>query len=245
MVNFYGCSFVEGGGMDNIIFYNFHNKNKKLKDDLNLYNENENILKKFRNENRFSYIFEKMSNIKTENHALSQSSNEYIFEKLYNHLKVKNNEKFIVCLTLLHRRYWYYEYTNKKYNLNGVDIHNTPYLNNENMIPLSKTFEMYCENIFNAKDEKSKLLMQIDLLNEFSKKNNNKIYWISWSEFDELKNTNKNYIKFENLDMNEFVIKNKLQITDETNGEFNDPHISLHGNKIIGKMIYEYIKIDR
>ncbi len=247
MIKFFGCSFTEGGGLNNVDYYNWlHNTDFKI-DKNKSGDENDVIYKQlaeFRNQNRFSKIVSNKLNLDSENYSLSGGSNDYILKTLFNHMETNNNEIYVVVFSLFSRVRWYYEKTKKIYNLNSYDFSWFPYSNEPIMKSLSETYEMYLSYIYNLSIEKEKLKAQVKLMDCYAKSKNSKIYWASWEDFPELNDIASNYISFDNLDMFRFVLNNKLQIFHHTNDVCNDNHISLPGNEIIGNMIYDFIKKD-
>ena len=234
-IKFFGCSFVQGGGLDNATYYNFVT-NKKFSD----YTEREN----FRNKNRFSNIVANKLQIECENFAVSQNSNENILKQLFSEINKNVNEIYFVVLSLFSRVNWYYEKTRKEYNLNSFDNFSwNPYNNDEIMRDLFDTYKMYMSNVFNLEIQKEKIITQIKLLDLFVKTKNSKIYWTSWENlFSENKNITDNYILFDGLDLKEYVIENKYQIFNHSNNICNDNHICVPGNKKVADIIYEKLK---
>jgi hypothetical protein len=247
MIKFFGCSFTEGGGLDNIDYYNWiHSTQLKYpRNSRNINDPNHYVYDKltlFRNENRFSKIVSDKLGIASENFAVSRGSNDYSFEKLFN--EIENNEKeiYVFVLTLISRVHWYYEPTNTRYNINSFDENLSPYYNQPIMKNLSKTYKMYLENIFNEKYEFERLETQIKLFDSYAKIKKSKIYWIEWDNLPRLKDITPNYISFNGKTMFEFVRDNELQIFHHTNNKNTDNHISLPGNKIIADIIYDALK---
>jgi len=247
MIKFFGCSFTEGGGLDNIDYYNWiHGTNLKYPidphdiNDPNFYVHNK--LKLFRDENRFSKIVSDKLGIASENFAVSRGSNDYSFEKLFN--EIENNEKeiYVFVLTLIPRVHWYYEPTDTRYNINSFDENLSPYYNRVIMKNLAKTYKMYLENVFNRNYEIERLETQIKLFDSYAKIKKSKIYWIEWDNLPRLKDITPNYISFNGQTMFEFVRDNELQIFHHTNNKNTDNHISLPGNRIIADIIYNTLK---
>lgn len=245
MIKFFGCSFTEGGGLDNIEYYNFLNNTNLVIDPNKTGDENDIVYKKleaFRDEHKFSKIISNNLNTETKNLAISRGSNGYIFETLFNEIENNKNEIYVVVLTVLPRVYWYYEPTNEKYNLNSFEFNLHPYRSQPIMKNLADMYENYLKYVFNTKVEKQKIQKQIKLFDLYSKQKQSKIYWVSWEEFKELNTTTDNYITFDKMDLSQFVDKNKLQIFHHTNGVCTDNHISIYGNKIIADIIGNVIK---
>jgi len=255
-LKFFGCSFTEGGGLDNIDYYNFLNENKLeyLPDKFETtyqWQHRDTIvdkLEQYKVENRFSTILEKkLNNARIINLAVSQASNDYIFDKLYDVIDKNSNEIYIVFLTMITRRYWYYDLNGKKYNLNRTEFDASPFNNEEELLPLNEHYKKYLEIIFKQEDEMQRVFKQIKLLDIFAKSKNSKIIWSSWEmgdemELDVVEKYAENVLKFEGKTLKQFCIKHKLQIHDDTNELVQDNHISLKGNEIIAEKIYEHLQ---
>lgn len=254
MIKFFGCSYTEGGGLDNINYYNFlKNENLEyypsyIKTDKFIHRDNIVAkLEKFKFDNRFTEIINKELNGIVLNLAVSQSSNDFIFEKLFKEIENNKNEVYFVILSIFHRRYWFYDYDKKKYNLNMPNMNGEPFNNDENYIPFHNHYLEYLKIIFNLYDELETIFRNIKLFNSFAKEKNSKIIWSVW-ELDNLKLEKKleslaeNTIKFDGLYLKNYCVKNQYQIHYETNGLVDDNHITLKGNQEIAKIFINYIK---
>lgn len=256
MIKFFGCSYTEGGGLDNIDYYNFlHKENleyypKHLTDRDEIWQYRGSIqqkLEKFKLDNRFTELVNKEVNC-VLNLAVSQSSNACIFEKLFTEIENNNNEMYFVILSLMHRRYWYYDYDGKKYNLNMADMNGDPFNNDEKYRPLHNHYLDYLKIVFNDEEETQNVLRNVKLFDAFAKVKGSKIIWSSWemgdyqTGLDKLEKAAERIIKFDGLSMKHYCIKNGYQIHTETNNEVNDNHISLKGNQEIAKIFTNYIK---
>ncbi|MEY4332314.1 MAG: hypothetical protein RLZZ196_1052 [Bacteroidota bacterium] len=243
MVKFFGCSFTQGGGLDNIAYYNYVNKNTDLYE-----LQHEWILDEFRIKNRFTTHITEKYNIPTENLAKSQSSNDYIFDKLFDEIDTNENEIYFVQLSILSRRYWYYDYPKKEVNLNSYDFSAIPFGGEEEYKKLHQHFLDYNEFIFNEGVELKNILKRIKGLDCFAREKNSKIIWTAFDlgdnhkDLSDLEKYVKYVMKFEGTDMKHFCIKHKLQIFDDTNFLVNDNHLSIKGNQMVGDKIYEYLK---
>lgn len=253
MIKFFGCSFTEGGGLDNIDYYNYI-ENPKQK--LTYWPENSthqtrkdivDFLENYKIQNRFTTILEKNINHSIKNYAKSQSSNDCILETLFKEIDENSNEIYFVILSLPQRRYWYYEIDNKKHNLNMLDFASNPFDNNEEYKGLYEHYKTYLQYIFNENIEIENICRNIKLFDSFAEFKNSKIIWSAWemgdyqTKLENLTSIAKNSLLFDGLSLKHFCIKEKLQIHTETNGIVNDNHISKYGNKIIAQKIEEYI----
>ncbi len=245
MIKFIGCSFTEGGGLDNIDYYNFitnanlyHNDNKHYTYNVFI----KKALERFKVKNRFSTIVANKLKTDVKNLSVSRGSNSFILETLFNEINSNKNEIYVVIFSMFSRVYWNYNIDKKKYNLNSFDTNWPPYINNSEMQNLADTYKNYSEFIYNENIEKENIINQVKLLDSFSKSKNSKIYWSSWDDFDELKMATDNCITFDNSFLYKFVDKNELQIHHHTNYKVNDNHFSTIGNEVIADIIYNTIK---
>lgn len=255
MIKFFGCSFTEGGGLDNIDYYNFLYKEnleyypKHLTDKNEIWQYRESIqqkLEKFKFDNRFTELVNKEVNC-VLNLAKSQASNGYIFENLFKEIDENYNEIYFVILSLHHRRYWYYDVDNKKHNLNMLDFSANPFDSREDYRPLYNHFKNYLEYIFDFNIETQSLIRNIKLFDTFAKSKSSKIIWSAWDfgdneiHLETINSVAENCLLFDGLALKYFCIKEKLQIEAETNGLVPDNHISKYGNNVVAKKIEEYI----
>jgi len=253
MIKFFGCSFTEGGGLNNIDYYNFiespqplltywpkdstAEERVKIIDFLDLYKQN----------NRFTSILAKSLNTDVVNLAKSQASNDYILENLFKEIDENNNDVYFIILSLPHRRYWYYEIDKEKHNLNMLEFSGNPFDNRESHKPLHQQFMGYLEYIFDLKTEINYLNRNIKLFDTFAKSKGSKIVWSGWDFGDDdihleaLSKSAENLLLFDGLSLKHFCIKEGLQIEAETNGLVPDNHISKFGNVIVANKIKEYI----
>jgi hypothetical protein len=250
-INFFGCSFTEGGGLDNLEYYNIKT-NSKLKG----YNQpNSKILCEFKEKHRYSTIVGELLKCEVLNHALGCNSNENIINKLYEVASSENVNKddiFIAQTSIFSRKHYWYEPTNKFYSVNTLEFTAWPYNGEEEMRPLNELYNLYYQYSHNEEYEIKKLLMKIEFINAWFEKNKIKIFWIPWAEmcmsgdFGIIKNKNKklkkeNFIFFDELAMGTFSGANKLRICDEFKS-ITDMHKSVKGHQIIAEMIVEFLK---
>jgi hypothetical protein len=224
-INFFGCSFTEGGGLDNLEYYNIKT-NSKLKD----YSApNSNILCEYKEANRYSKIVGNLLNCESNNYAFGCNSNENIINKLYEVIKFNKVEKddvFVVQTTIFSRKHFWYEPTNEFYSVNTIDFTGWPYQEKEIMKPLN--------------------------INAWFREMGLKIFWIPWADlnmngdWDILKEKNKelkkqNFIFFDDLAMGTYIDGNKYRICDEFES-LTDRHKSTKGHKFVAEKIVEFLK---
>lgn len=253
MMKFFGCSFTEGGGLNNIDYYNFI---ESPKSPLVYWPENStpeerveilNFLNSYKESNRFTSILRNSLNIPIINFAKSQASNEYILENLYKEIDENTHDTYFVILSLPHRRYWYYEVDKQKHNLNMSEFSGTPFDNREEYRPLYNHFKSYLEYIFDIQTELNSLVRNIKLLDLFAKSKKSKIVWSGWDFGDDemhletISSAAENCLLFDGLSLKHFCINEGLQIEAETNGLVPDNHISKYGNIVVAERIKDYI----
>jgi len=247
MIKFIGCSFTEGGGLDNIDYYNFITNANFSYNDKRHYSYRlfiKKSLQRFRDKHRFSNIVGNKLNLESINLAISRGSNDYILKILFDEIDNNSNEIYVAIFSMFPRVRWYYEKTRKIYNLNSFDFNWPPYDKEPIMKSLSETYEMYLTNIYNLDVEKEKIKTQVKLLDNYAKSKNSKIYWSSWDDFYELEKITNNCITFDNKFLYKYVDSEKLQIHHHTDYKVNDNHLSVIGNEIIADKIYTVIKKD-
>ncbi len=253
MIKFFGCSFTEGGGLNNIDYYNYIESPTPL---LTYWPEGSTpeerveiikFLDSYKENNRFTSILSNSLNVDIINLAKSQASNDYIFENLFNEITSNKNDVYFVILSLIHRRYWYYEVDKERHNLNMIDFNGTPFDNRESHRTLYNHFKNYLEYIFDLQTEMNSMSRYIQLFDSFAKSKGSKIIWSGWDFGDDethletISKSAENTLLFDGLSLKHFCIKEGLQIEAETNGSVPDNHISKHGNIIVAKKIEEYI----
>ena len=208
-IGFFGCSFTEGGGLNSPVFNEYAIKNNLIP------NEYEGEYKKTRKDFRYSTLIGKDLNCEVENFGKGRSSNEYIFNQLYEHHK-----KFDICvvqLTIYSRRYQWDEHKEKFEHINDIDN--------------------FTLNRFNREYARDQVSMMINLFDSLDKK----IYWIFHEDIPKNLKSN-NLIYFEPKGhLHDFVMKNKLTFKHETNGYYDDLHYSIEGNRIIADKVLEKI----
>ena len=251
-IGFFGCSFTEGGGLDSLEWNDYALKNNLISDDWDIkksisdYHRGHHIedrydlVTQYRDKHRFSNLVGEKLDCKTKNHSESCNSNEHILNELHNNLE--NYDIFVVQLTLLNRVHWYYEPTQKFYNLNNFDVSNHPYNNNPKLKKLAKHYEDWCTYIYNVEQVREQIHRQVQYFNSLGKK----IYWITWDDFDNIKEE-KNLIKFKSklndICLSKYSYENGTYFTELTNGVYHDSHLSPEGHKIVADKIIRSINV--
>jgi hypothetical protein len=241
MINFFGCSFTEGGGLDDAKYYNFKNNTNLQQSGKDL-----DIIRNWRDEHRYSNLISKKLDTPIKNYAEGANSNENIFNKLFEIINLESTEKndiFIVQLTIPMRRYYWYEPENRFFNINAIHEFEWPYRNENKMMALNVMYKMYLEYSYNEKYENQKILNNIDLFNEYSKNKGIKIFWTPWTNLGNYQSIkNKNIIFFDEDSMGTYIDKNNLTIKNDNNVGLMDMHKSIYGHEVVANKIVEYLK---
>jgi hypothetical protein len=254
-IHFFGCSFTEGGGLDDFDYYNYNNATN--------YNPNDNIrdqfeeIAEYKRNNRYSNIVGNLLNIETENHAFGCNSNEAILKKVFEVVNDSNTSKddiFFVQTTFYSRKFYWYEPTKEFLSVNAAESSAWPFRNMEIMMPLHELHNLNLQYTHNEQYELDKLLINIELYNAYFKEKGIKIFWTPWNDLtlepwtEVIFEINKKLIKkypnmmmYDGGCMGRYVVDNKLQIRDDYK-ESNDQHKSLKGHKMVGTKIAKFLK---
>ena len=233
---FNGCSFTEGGGLENIDIlnqYGYQVSKKKMQ-----YFE-------IRNELRFSNILSKKLNCDHINLSESCNSNENIFQTTFDYihetdLSEYKNKIAIIQLTIPQRKT--IRWNGVKYNLNSVLYSDYPYNNNEKFKPLFDYYSNFVLNIFNEEYQSKIDKKEIYLLNFYLISKGFTPYFILYDYFL-LKNEEVNIINFEGeKTLKNHIENNKLRICDDIDS--NNTHFSINGHKNIAELLYKNITND-
>ena len=252
-IHFFGCSFTEGGGLDNFDYFNLkQNKNYIIND--NIRDQFEEV-RLFKEANRYSKIVEGLMNVETKNYAEGCNSNENILNKVFeivNKDTTTHEDVFIIQTSIYSRKHFWYEPTNEFYSINALGKSDWPYQNKEEYMPLHQLYNLHSMYSHNEEYEMKKLLNQIDLFNSYFKEKNIKLFWAPWPELtssiinEEILKFNKsiedkNIILFDGFSMGTYSSNKKLLMCDEFES-ITDRHKSITGHKTIANKIVEFLK---
>lgn len=254
-INFFGCSFTEGGGLNNFEYYNFLNNTN--------YNINDNIKEQyeeitlFKEENRYSNIVGKILEVETKNYAEGCNSNEGILKKL---IEISDSETtnvgdvFVVQTSFFSRKFYWYEPFNDFISVNALSPEDWPFRNKEEWMPLHQLHNLNVTYCHNEEYEIQKLLKNMEIYNSYFKEKKLKLFWIPWNDMtteqktEELNEYNRktlekipNIIYFDDMSMGRYCNKNALLLKHHFK-KSNDSHKSVIGHKIIAEKISEYLK---
>lgn len=237
----FGCSFTEGGGLDNPNVYKFINN---IEDDSIGFLHPDTI--EFKHKNNFIVYLSQLLKCDYINFGESMSSNDLIFQKIYDYFKttkiVDKKILFIGQLTMFTRQHVYYDYAKKFIKLNRTEFSEPPFYGSPEFKPLHDYYTNYLSFIYNEDNVVENLKKNIELYDNWLNKKNIDTLWLSYDgnpkQFDE---SNK-LIKFDGDNLGAWAEKNQMRIMDIPNCPVPDPHLNLDGHMEVANKIYDKIQ---
>tara|TARA_B100000424_G_scaffold218329_1_gene176639 strand:- start:205 stop:984 length:780 start_codon:yes stop_codon:yes gene_type:complete len=250
MINFYGCSFSDGGGLDRWDYFESVKdkkwvdkswRNKIIKEG-NINNGYNNVLYKWKDTIKFPTIVAKSLGKSLGDYAYVANNNQNIRDTLYDNIVNGHGKIHVVQWTIFQRRKVWFEDTQVFHRLQSYNNHFTFIEDTENIHESKKLAKLKNEWLtfhYNEDYEREKVFMYSKLLSSFAKEKNHLVYFMFYdSTYDSIPDDIPNVIRFgDEHTLNEFTNKNNLLITDETDGEVKDLHFSKKGNEIIADII--------
>ena len=241
-----GCSFSEGGGLNNPEIFEFLN-NKKF--------ENGNELDEFMYNNNYAKFLSDKLNIPFVNISKSCSSNDYIFHRSYKLLNslLEQGKKILIINQLsiftrlsfrLDNCYYSYNFGGRLSEVLDDDFEKKEW-NYKNFEEESKDvydtfYEIYATHIYDEKYYIENLKMQIDLFNKWCEAKNITNHWLSYEVNDVFYDIDR-YIDCDGDSISEWAIKNKLLLSHIENIPVKDEHLSIEGHKKLTEIIHKKI----
>ena len=238
----FGCSFTEGGGLDNPNVYKFINN---INDDSVGFLHPDTI--QFKNDNNFIVYLAELFKCEYLNFGESMASNDLIFQKIYDYFRfIKNVEDkkilFIGQMTMFTRQHVYYDYAKKFIKLNRTEFSEPPFYGSPEFKPLHDYYTNYLSFIYNEDLLISNLERNVELYDNWIKQKNIDTLWCSYDGKPTQFVESDNFIKFDGDNMGAWAEKNKLRIMDIPNCPVPDPHLNLDGHMGVAKLIYNKIQ---
>lgn len=254
-IHFFGCSFTEGGGLDNFDYYNY-NTGKNYDISNNIREENEEV-RLFKEANRYSTLVGNILGLETTNYAIGCNSNEGILKSIFEASNDSNTTKddiFVIQTSFYSRKFYWYEPFEEFLSVNALEKTDWPYRNKEEWMPLHQLHNLNVKYAHNEQYEIDKLISNMQIYNSYFKEKGIKVFWTPWpdltlepfpTEIDkfnsDLLKTIPNIIFYDGKSMGRYISDNKLQIRDDLK-KSNDSHKSLKGHEIIANLISQYLK---
>jgi hypothetical protein len=254
-IHFFGCSFTEGGGLDNFDYYNY-NTGLNYNIDNNIREEYEEV-RLFKEDKRYSSIVGKLMGVKINNYAIGCNSNEGILKKVFevlNDSDTTENDIFIVQTSFYSRKFYWYEPTEEFLSVNALEKEDWPYRNMEIWMPLHQLHNLNVKCAHNEQYEIDKLITNMQIYNSYFKEKGIKLFWTPWPDLTlekfptEINKFNNNLLQkipniifYDRKSMGRYITDNELQIRDDFK-ESMDSHKSLKGHEMIANKIVEFLK---
>ena len=261
VINFYGCSFSHGGGLDNTKYCDYAKRNNLIVDSVSF--ETATDRHKFSKSCRFSTLVGKHFDCEVNNFSQTSNNNDNIAQKVYSNLSKDIGDIHIVQFSFYSRQKVYLELTDEFYRLPTASLEDY----NHKQKSLYHYYRSFIKYHYKEEYEQYKVKMYIDMLDSYAKSKSKKIYWMFWDlipsgilEYKDVSiwspdptgeygpGTMDLNIDTDNLisfppdgHMQEWAKVNKLLIRDETKGYYNDLHLSQKGNRVVSDKIIEVL----
>lgn len=235
-----GCSFMEGGGLDDREIYSYINKLNKPITISEL-----DIARNFKSKNNFIAYLAELYNCKYINFAESKAPNEYIFLKVFEYFEKTNNDKkilFVGQLSLFNRIYVYYENTKQYYKLKDLEFELPPYNNEEKYEKLKEFYTNFLSYIYNEDLEYRKAYRNVETTSDWLKNKGIDCVWMAFDGTPDKFVESKHFIKFDGDNLGAYITKNGLRLCDIPQLKTGDRHISIEGHKILAERLYKHIE---
>lgn len=233
---FNGCSFTEGGGLEDADILNKYGY---------MLSKRKNQYFEIREELRYSNILSKKIGCDYINLAESCNSNENIFKTTFEYIHDTDLSKYknkiaIIQITMPQRKTIWWD--GVKYNLNSIHYSDWPYNGQEEFKPLFDYYSNFVLNIFDETIQSKIDKKEIYLLNSYLISKGFTPYFILYDYFL-LENEDVNIINFNGYkNLKNHIENNKLRISDEIDS--NDNHFSINGHKNVAEILYKNITND-
>jgi hypothetical protein len=228
----FGCSFTEGGGLNN---QNFH---RYLNGETNYSKNPEPVLPnhaEYALQNSYPGYLSRLLNCQFENHGTSCAGNEFIINKAYDTINnLENTDDILVTIqtSILSRILLQMPMERKFVNVNNLDSIDGN---------VKTFFKLYITDFFDYEYASKKLMQQIDILSSWFESKNIDVLWLLYDVDFKQVQSKKQIVPFDDLALGNYAFKNKLTITELPNFPYKDAHFSPTGNKHIADKIHNYI----
>ena len=245
----FGCSFTEGGGMHNPIYFSWLKKHhpEKIKN----YTEQE-FYQTYYTDKSYTAMLANLLGCSYENHGRGCSSNELMIDTIHRKTsRILNGSNILVTIqpTFLHRLHVYDALNNEHLRFNNMGI---PQGNFHKDIPSMEYNEMYIKYFFDDIYELNKLVNNLFAIIDSLISKNFLILLIPYESSLSLKYSflKSKYIcnEFMNVDetkiytcIAELLHQSKLRLKDLDEIQWNDSHANEQGHYQIAKSIYKHL----
>lgn len=228
----FGCSFTEGGGLNN---QNFH---RYLASRADYTDYPESVLPKhaeYARQHSYPGYLSRLLNCDFENHGTSCAGNEFIINKAYDTINsLENTDNILVTIqtSILSRMLLQLPLEKKSVNINNL----------HSIDGNIKTFyKLYITDFFDSVYANKKLIQQMSILTSWFESKKIDVLWLPYDMNFENICLTKEIMTFDNSNLGNYTHKNGLTITDLPDFPYKDSHFSPSGNEHIAEKIYNYI----
>jgi hypothetical protein len=223
----FGCSFTEGGGLNN------PNIRRILdKDPTREYDRYE--LSQLMNQESYPGCLSRLLNCDYENFGTSQAGNELIFNTVYETVSGLNDTTDILVTiqpSILSRVLLQIPDEKRQLSLNGV---------NDVSGSIRQYYELYIGLFFNREYAFKKLLQDIDILTAWLTNKDIDVLWMPYDIDRNVCPTERHFVDFDCMSLGEYSSVNKLLLSDIKG--ITDRHFSPMGNEVIANKIYQHLE---
>ena len=246
----FGCSFTEGGGMHNPIYFSWLVKYHPGK--LENYTQSE-FYQTYYTDKSYPALLANLLGCSYENHGLGCSSNELIIKTLHEKTSaIVDGSKTLITIqpTFLHRMHVYDTLNNEHLRFNNMGI---PQGNFVKDIPSMEYNEMYIKYFFDDIYELNKLVNNLFAIIDSLTSKNFLVLLVPYEGALSLKFSflDSRYLCNEFISEDktqtytyiaELLHQNKLRLGDLNGIKFNDSHANEQGHEQIAKSIYKHLR---
>jgi hypothetical protein len=220
----FGCSFTEGGGLDNIAYHEYLKSGITSALDRKLY----------ATKHSYPSYLAQLLGCDFKNFGTSAAGNEYILRNAYEESSGHYDKKLLVTVqtSVLSRMLLTSANDNTEWNINNPD---------GKPDAVAKYYTMYIEHFFNEHKEYDKLVRNTDLLRAWFKSEDIDFVFIGWESVGGLPPWFMNF-PAQLGTLGNFSSKEKILIADLPNIPFNDRHFTEQGNQRVADLIFSHIK---
>ena len=176
MIQFYGCSYSDGGGMETKEYHDYvKNEDWAKKYPKKTFFDRDGFDIEFKNYFRYSDIIKRELNCEIKNNSCTGNNNQHIFDTLMNELENNIGDIHIVQWSHFWRQKLWYEKNKKFYRLSGFQQDTVAFeenTDNDDCKDIHNIFNQWIEHHFNEEYEIQKVVNYIKLLTSYSNDKN-------------------------------------------------------------------------
>lgn len=231
-----GCSFTEGGGLNNPKIFEFYSKERQVGNNNEIFMQENNWVKYLGNKIKLPWY----------NLSVSASSNDYIIERAYDFCKDNLGKRILLInqLTIPERLSIVKNKKRITYNGAGKVIDETFYPNLDDDIDVY--YKSYISEVFDYESYWKDLSMKMDLFDSWCEERLIDNYWVSWERIPIQSHKILDFYTndYDDKDVNSMRIwarnqKDELFLDEVPNIPVKDGHLSIKGHKVITNKLYK------